>query len=75
MISLGDNRKEVLEKYLSEEKDDKGKEVKWDIIRLKINKKEVDQYSKRTEDYKFDNTEEYTLDFIKYEKKIKDKRA
>jgi len=43
LISLGDNRKEVLEKYLSEEKDDKGKEVKWDIIRLKINKKEVDQ--------------------------------
>jgi hypothetical protein len=43
LISLGDNRKDVLEKFLSEEKDDKGKPVKWDIIRLKINKKEVDQ--------------------------------
>lgn len=58
MISLGDNRKEILSKFLSEEKDDKGNPIKWDIIRLKINKKEVDQYSKRTEDYKFDNTEE-----------------
>lgn len=43
LISLGDNRKEILEKFLSEEKDDKGNAVKWDIIRLKINKKEVDQ--------------------------------
>jgi len=47
-----------LEKFLSEEKDDKGNTVKWDIIRLKINKKEVEQYSKRNEDYKFDNQEE-----------------
>jgi hypothetical protein len=50
LISLGDNRKEILSKFLCEEKDEKGNPIKWDIIRLKINKKEVDQYSKRTED-------------------------
>jgi len=49
---------------LNEEIDNNNNPVKWDIIRLKINKKEVDMFNKKTDDNKFDFQEEYQLNFI-----------